>query len=188
MKLYFLLPSIALLNLSLMSFATAQTNPVDVESDRKLLIQKLKSATNPPEQKIVELSEVTFPFTNAELLVQQPDLADELKTEEAADPTDVETDEAEDPNEILVEVEGQQDTFTPTSSPVYQITEEDLIQQNPNSLSEALRGLPGFAINDFGFGADDGSYYWLDNPPTPRLWIFGWWQCHGVDNCADDPA
>ena len=162
MKLYFLLPSIALLNLSLMSFATAQTNPVDVESDRKLLIQKLKSATNPPEQKIVELSEVTFPSTNAELLVQQPDVTDELKSEETADPTDeLETDETADPNEILVEVEGQQDTFTPTSSPVYQITEEDLIQQNPNSLSEALRGLPGFAINDFGFGADihTGTYF-----------------------------
>ena len=116
MKLYFLLPSIALLNLSLMSFATAQTNPVDVESDRKLLIQKLKSATNPPEQKIVELSEVTFPSTKAELLVQQPDVTDELKSEETADPTDeLETDETADPNEILVEVEGQQDTFTPTS-------------------------------------------------------------------------
>ncbi len=68
MKLYFLLPSIALLNLSIMSFAVAQTAPANIESDRKLLIQKLKSATNRPEQKIVELSEVTFPSTKAELL------------------------------------------------------------------------------------------------------------------------
>ena len=158
MKLYFLLPSITLLNLSLMSFAVAQIAPVDVESDRKLLIQKLKSATNPPKQKIVELSEVT-PSTNAELLVQQPDVTDELEIEDSTD--ELETEETEDPNEILVEVEGQQDTFTPTSSPVYQITEEELIQQNPNSLSEALRGLPGFAINDFGFGADihTGTYF-----------------------------
>ncbi len=107
------------------------------------------------------------------LLVQQPNFTDELETEEAADPTDeLETDEAADPNEILVEVEGQQDTFTPTSSPVYQITEEELIQQNPNSLSEALRGLPGFAINDFGFGADihTGTYF-RDNSINQTVYL-----------------
>lgn len=152
MKLYFLLLNVALFNLSFMSLAVAQTNPV--ESDRKLLIQKLKSATQQP--KVVELSEVNFPATSAELLVQQPDATEVSPTDE-----ELETEETEDPDEILLEVEGQQDTFTPTSAPVYRITEEELIQQNPHSLSEALRGLPGFAINDVGFGADihTGTYF-----------------------------
>jgi vitamin B12 transporter len=141
MKLYFVLPSIALFNLSLMSLAIAETTPANGESDRKLLIQKLKSVTYRRSQQAVELRELTFP-SNAELLVQQPD-------------------STENPDEILLEVEGERETFPPTSAPVYRITEEEIIQQNPNSLSEALRGLPGFAINDVGFGADihTGTYF-----------------------------
>ena len=132
-----------------MSLAVAQTDSVEIKSDRKLLIQKLKSATNRQEQKIVPLSEFTSPSNNAQLLVQQPNS------------TETDKQRTQNPDEILLEVEGETDKFPPTSAPVYSITEEEIIQQNPNSLSEALRGLPGFAINDVGFGADihTGTYF-----------------------------
>jgi vitamin B12 transporter len=51
--------------------------------------------------------------------------------------------------------------FPETSTPVYTITEEEIQKQGATSVSEVLRGLPGFAINDVGFGADihTGTYY-----------------------------
>lgn len=63
--------------------------------------------------------------------------------------------------DIEVEVTGQRDPLSQTSSPEYVIDREEIQKQNPNSLAETLRGLPGFAINDAGFGADihTGTYY-----------------------------
>ncbi|MGB3203416.1 MAG: TonB-dependent receptor [Crinalium sp.] len=48
-----------------------------------------------------------------------------------------------------------------TSTPVYTISQSEIQKQGSNSLAEALKGLPGFAINDVGFGADihTGTYY-----------------------------
>ncbi|WP_104546920.1 TonB-dependent receptor [Chroococcidiopsis sp. TS-821] len=94
-----------------------------------------------------QLSEVKQPHTSAELLTQQ------LPTNET-NPTIVN-------DEILIEVEGARDIFPATSTPVYEITEEEIQKQRPNSLAEVLRNLPGFAINDVGFGADihTGTFY-----------------------------
>lgn len=62
---------------------------------------------------------------------------------------------------ILIDVEAQREAFTETSSPVYEINEEEIEKKSPNSVAELLRNLPGFAINDAGFGADihTGTYY-----------------------------
>jgi len=58
-------------------------------------------------------------------------------------------------------VTGENTTLPPTSSPVYIIKQEEINQQGSRSVSEVLRSLPGFAINNFGFGADihTGTYY-----------------------------
>ena len=63
--------------------------------------------------------------------------------------------------DIEVEVTGQRDPLSQTSSPEYVIDREEIQKQGANSLAETLRGLPGFAINDAGFGADihTGTYY-----------------------------
>ncbi len=47
------------------------------------------------------------------------------------------------------------------STPVYTINEAEIRQKGAQNLADALRGLPGFAINDAGRGADfhNGSYY-----------------------------
>jgi vitamin B12 transporter len=59
--------------------------------------------------------------------------------------------------EIIVEEQRQPQT----SAPVYEITGEEIDKQGANSVTEALRNLPGFAINDAGFAADihTGFYY-----------------------------
>ncbi len=66
-----------------------------------------------------------------------------------------------DDDEIEITVTGQKLIFTPTSSPIYIVPKEDIEKQRSNSLAEILRGLPGFAINDVGFGADihTGTFY-----------------------------
>ncbi|HEY9692301.1 MAG TPA: TonB-dependent receptor [Oculatellaceae cyanobacterium] len=48
-----------------------------------------------------------------------------------------------------------------TSTPAYTISQTEIQKQGSNSVAEALKGLPGFAINDAGFGADihTGTYY-----------------------------
>ncbi|AFZ12451.1 TonB-dependent receptor plug [Crinalium epipsammum PCC 9333] len=66
--------------------------------------------------------------------------------------------EIDDPTiqEIIVTSQKRQ-----TSTPVYTISQTEIQKQGSNSLAEALKGLPGFAINDAGFGADihTGTYY-----------------------------
>jgi len=59
--------------------------------------------------------------------------------------------------EVVVEGRSQ----PATSSPVYTITGDEIQKQGVESLTEVLRSLPGFAINDTGFGADihTGFYY-----------------------------
>jgi vitamin B12 transporter len=52
------------------------------------------------------------------------------------------------------EIIGEEKRQKPTSTPVYQIEADEIRRESADSLSELLRGLPGFAINDTGFGAD----------------------------------
>lgn len=65
--------------------------------------------------------------------------------------------EDEDEEEVIVEGRPQ----PASSSPVYTITQDEIQKLGVESLTEVLRNLPGFAINDTGFGADihTGLYY-----------------------------
>jgi vitamin B12 transporter len=67
---------------------------------------------------------------------------------------------AEPEEEITITIE--KEAASPTSAtPTYQINQAEINQQGANSVAETLRGQPGFAINDVGFGADihTGTYY-----------------------------
>lgn len=65
--------------------------------------------------------------------------------------------EEEEEEEIVVEGKKK----PATSSPVYTITGDEIQKQGGESVTEVLRNLPGFAVNDAGFGADihTGFYY-----------------------------
>jgi vitamin B12 transporter len=57
-------------------------------------------------------------------------------------------------DEIEIRVTGERSPFAPSSTPTYIIPKSEIEKQNPSTAAELLRSLPGFAINDYGFGAD----------------------------------
>ena len=60
----------------------------------------------------------------------------------------------DDTDETEIKVTGKRSPFTPSSAPTYIIPKSEIEKQNPSTAAELLRSLPGFAINDYGFGAD----------------------------------
>lgn len=113
--------------------------------------------SNPPR-----LDEIRLPERRAELLGYSLELAQELPEPAAepwaADPVDSEED-VEDEEEIVVE--GTAEPPVLGTTPVYVIEADAIQRQGATSAADVLRGLPGFAINDVGFGADihTGTFY-----------------------------
>lgn len=83
---------------------------------------------------------------SSDLLSEQANLRFKPKPEAIA--------ENPDSDEIQLEVTGKKSPFVPTSAPAYIIPKEEIEKRNPSTAAELLRNLPGFAINDYGFGAD----------------------------------
>ncbi len=138
------------------------------------------SSPEHPVSDIPRLSELKRPYTSAKWLVQeatpsesrptqtnqseltlsQTNQADnEAKPNSPTNTTEPST--TDEPTEIEITVTGEKETIPETSAPVYTITGEEIQKEGANSVSEVLRGLPGFAINDVGFGGDihTGAYY-----------------------------
>ena len=103
------------------------------------------------------LNQTDNPATTAQLNpTQKPvELDSEISPDpQAADEVTEEQPQQDEEADIEIEVTGEREPFSQTSSPEYVITEEEIQKQGSNSLAETLRNLPGFAINDAGFGAD----------------------------------
>jgi len=66
-----------------------------------------------------------------------------------------------DPSSEEEEIIGVEKLQKPTSTPVYTIDSDEIRRESADSLAEILRRLPGFAVNDAGFGADihTGTFY-----------------------------
>ena len=168
MKLWYFLLQLGFIGLIFAPNTIAQTTELQPESTgvkRQALINSLLRS----QSNILRLSELKSIHTNAQLLNQSDeDLRfklgqfNHLSSPAIAPVIDqvAQLEPSEDPS-IQIDVEAERETFPQTSSPVYEVTEEDIEKQKPNSLAELLRNLPGFAINDAGFGADihTGTYY-----------------------------
>jgi len=64
-------------------------------------------------------------------------------------------DDGEEIEETELVIQGEAEpVFAPTSAPSYVIPQAEIERRNPRSTAELLQSLPGFAINDYGFGAD----------------------------------
>jgi vitamin B12 transporter len=63
--------------------------------------------------------------------------------------------------ELSVDVTGERRINLPKSSPIYTIDRAQMQKQGAKNVADALKNLPGFAINDVGYGADihTGTYY-----------------------------
>jgi vitamin B12 transporter len=159
MKLRLLLPGAMLLGGSFLLGTTAQAADVILDLEASLDAHKSHDRLNHSVKKaspnILRLKEFDRPLTRAETLLAKPRFPD-LISQLPANQTTSEDDE--EPEEEIV-VEGEKKPVG--SSPTYTITGEEIDKQGANSVTEVLKGLPGFAINDTGFGADihTGFYY-----------------------------
>ena len=184
MKLHLFVPSIVLLSWGVVPVAIAQP-----ESDSSTItldqtsgnpkqqtassLQSTITQTSPPQQpitKIPRLSEIEHLYTSAKLLVQQPtsnelklsqtkQLNDETKPNSSTEETKPSVNEEQE--EIEITVTKEKEPLPELSTPVYTTTSEEIKKRGANNAAEVLRGLPGFAINNVGFGADihTGTYY-----------------------------
>jgi vitamin B12 transporter len=63
--------------------------------------------------------------------------------------------------ELTIDVTGERKIDLPKSTPIYTIDRQQIDRQGAKNVADALKNLPGFAINDVGYGADihTGTYY-----------------------------
>jgi len=124
-----------------------------IESDIK---QQAGTASNQVTSNIPHLQDLELAPTSAKLLTQETNAEEEINQESQLEE---ESTPAEDPD-ISIEVIGEQDTV-PSSTPVYVIEKEEIQKQGATSVADVLKRMPGFAINDVGYGADihTGTYY-----------------------------
>jgi outer membrane cobalamin receptor len=116
---------------------------------------------------IPHLSEIELPKTQAGLLLTQqtePSLPSDTnqQTEPNNQPTNDPTPSDDSDNaDIFLTTIGEEDESLPESTPTYIIEKEDIQKQGATSVAEILKRVPGFAINDVGYGADihTGTYY-----------------------------
>ncbi len=87
------------------------------------------------------------PMARAQTIAPPTPAPDAAKGEEKAD--------------LVIESVGKRRPKLPQSAPTYQIDRVEIERQGAKNVADALRNLPGFAINDAGFGADihTGTYY-----------------------------
>jgi outer membrane cobalamin receptor len=63
--------------------------------------------------------------------------------------------------ELTIDITGERRIELPKSTPIYTIERQQIDRQGAKNVADALKNLPGFAINDVGYGADihTGTYY-----------------------------
>ncbi len=140
-KLLLLAPSFAVAIFSAADLA--QTEPLVAPKNINKDINQVNQNTN-----IFTVGELQAQVSqvSSDLLPSRANFGAEFKPKSVAQNPDSE--------EIQLEVTGKKSPFAPTSSPAYIVPKEEIEKQNSSAAAELLRGLPGFAINDYGFGAD----------------------------------
>lgn len=135
---------------ALSQFDSTSNNSIDSRSVSSSNPAHNSSVLQSSTPSISNLQDFQIPLTSAQFLQSgQPAIAETLLSQ---------SDPVEEPEEEIVFEEKRQ---KPTSTPVYTIEADEIRRESADSLAETLRGLPGFAINDAGFGADihTGTFY-----------------------------
>jgi vitamin B12 transporter len=112
---------------------------------------------------IPNLNEVELPTTNAQLLTEPSTSSPEVNSSpkpEQISPTPTTTTEKPEITKAPKE-ESEELNRLPQSSPNYVIDKDEIRRRGYKNLAEILRGIPGFAVNDVGFGADAHSGVYL---------------------------
>jgi vitamin B12 transporter len=129
--------------------------PIDLFSIHSSDVDENNATVTLSQFPILNLRDFQTPITDATLLRSESQSTSESPIISQA--SEAEGEEEEEEEEIV----GEEKQQKPTSTPVYQIEADDIRRESSDSLAEILRGLPGFAINDAGFGADihTGTFY-----------------------------
>nr|WP_290226034.1 TonB-dependent receptor [Trichocoleus desertorum] len=122
----------------------------------------LVNLLQPAIASVPDLQEISLPITQAEGLLPTSEPASQLipvvekNILQLAD-----SPQSSDSEDEVIRIVVEDEEPELTSTPIYTIEEEEIFRQGADSAAEILRGLPGFAVNDAGFGADihTGTYY-----------------------------
>lgn len=148
MKLELCLLPLSLLGVLFGSHSLAAENPVNQAN--------INPESPDVQTNILPLNEINLYSTDANLLIPSSDEKAVIGQELAQTDSPDTTDEAD----ITIEAIGEQDSL-PQSTPTYIIEKEEIQKQGSTSVADVLKRMPGFAINDVGYGADihTGTYY-----------------------------
>jgi outer membrane cobalamin receptor len=110
----------------------------------------LGAAVSLPSQAAEEISAVTPSSLDLPVDSSETDLKPSLVAQTSPAKPD-----------LTIEVTGQRSLELPKSAPTYRIDQAEIQRQGSKNVADVLRSLPGFAVNDSGFGADihTGTYY-----------------------------
>ena len=135
-KLLLLVPSFSLVALSCIGSAFAETVP-DLANSSISTVESLRSQGSHRSIDLLSTPSQVRLLQNQGVIAQTED-----KSEDSDEP------------EEEITVTGKSQKINSSTTPTYIVPKSEIEQLNPSTAAELLRNLPGFAINDFGFGAD----------------------------------
>ena len=135
-KLLLLVPSFSLVALSYIGSAFAETVP-DLANSSISTVESLRSQGSHRSIDLLSTPSQVRLLQNQGVIAQTED-----KSEDSDEP------------EEEITVTGKSQKINSSTTPTYIVPKSEIEQLNPSTAAELLRNLPGFAINDYGFGAD----------------------------------
>jgi vitamin B12 transporter len=135
-KLLLLVPSFSLVALSYIGRAFAETVP-DLANSSISTVESLRSQGSHRSIDLLSTPSQVRLQQNQGVIAQTED-----KSEDSDEP------------EEEITVTGKSPKINSSTTPTYIVPKSEIEQLNPSTAAELLRNLPGFAINDYGFGAD----------------------------------
>ena len=135
-KLLLLVPSFSLVALSCIGSAFAETVP-DLANSSISTVESLRSQGSHRSIDLLSIPSQVRLHQNQGVIAQTED-----KSEDSDEP------------EEEITVTGKSQKINSSTTPTYIVPKSEIEQLNPSTAAELLRNLPGFAINDYGFGAD----------------------------------
>ena len=135
-KLLLLVPSFSLVALSYIGSAFAETVP-DLANSSISTVESLRSQGSHRSIDLLSSPSQVRLHQNQGVIAQTED----------------QSEDSDEPEEEIT-VTGKSQKINSSTTPTYIVPKSEIEQLNPSTAAELLRNLPGFAINDYGFGAD----------------------------------
>ena len=140
MKLLLLVPSLSLVALAPIDSSFAESVPDPDNETINSSISTVGSLRSQVSHRSIDL-------------LSSPNQGNSQQNQGVIAQTEDNSEDSEEPEEEIT-VTGKSPAINSSTTPTYIVPKLEIEQLNPNTAAELLRNLPGFAINDYGFGAD----------------------------------